>query len=213
MSFTNAIRPIVALTVLAASLLTASAQAQASAQVAAPAQAQSAGGLGGPVVPGVCFLSREGVLANSKVAIYAAERIKQITAEAQAEVDADRKPLDAELAGLRAQAAKMTPDQIRAQQQALGSKFAPIQAKADQRKREIEKTRLDALATISAQSQPLIAAAYAQKGCGVLLDRGSVLGGNFTNDLTPAVVAALDARLTSIPIQRATLAPTPAPTR
>jgi Skp family chaperone for outer membrane proteins len=171
------------------------------------AQAQGAGtvNLGGPVVAGVCLFSREAVLSGSKVAIYASERIKQITAEAQAEVDGQRKPVDAEIATLRAQAAKMTAEQIRAQEQALGAKLAPIQAKADLRRREIEKTRTDALTTISVQLQPLIAAAYAQKGCGLLFDRNSVLGGNYGNDLTAAVITALDAKLTSIPIQRATL--------
>ena len=177
----------------------------------APAGAQTqAGGLGGPVVPGVCLLSREAILANSKVAVYATERIRQLTAEAQAEVDAERKPVDSEIAALRGQAAKMTPDQIRAQERALGARLAPIQAKADLRRREIEKTRADAIATISGQIQPLVAAAYAQKGCGLLFDRNSLLGGNFGNDLTGAVVAALDARLTSIPIQRATLPAAPA---
>ncbi len=174
------------------------------------AQAQNAG-LGGPAIPGVCMLSREAVLANSKVAVYATDRIKQLTAEAQAELDAERKPVDGEIAALRAQASKMTADQIRTQENALGAKLAPIQAKANLRRREIEKTRADTLATISAQAQPLIAAVYTQKGCGLLLDRNTLLGGNFANDLTAAVVAALDAKLTSIPIQRATLPPTAAP--
>jgi len=48
----------------------------------------------------------------------------------------------------------------------------------------------------------VIAAVYTQKGCGLLLDRNTVLGGNMGNDLTAAVVAGLDARLTSITIQR-----------
>ena len=178
----------------------------AAAHAQAPAQT-NAGGLGGPVVPGICMLSREAVFAHAKVSVYASERIRQLTAEAQSEVDADRKPIDAEMAALRAQASKLTPDQIRAQQAALGQKLAPVQVKAEQRRKEIEKTRIDAVATISAQLQPMIAAVYAQKGCGLLFDRGTLLGGNFANDLTGAVVAALDARLTQIPIQRAVVPP------
>ncbi|OYW16585.1 MAG: outer membrane chaperone Skp [Novosphingobium sp. 12-64-8] len=173
----------------------------------APAARPASPGLGGPVIPGVCFLSREAVLANSKVAVYASSRIKQITADAQAEIDRERKPLEDQLTALRAQASKLPADQLRAQEKALGEKFAPIQAKAELRKREIEKTRANALETISEQAQPQIAAVYTQKSCGVLFDRNMALGGNFTNDLTPAVVAALDGRLTSIPIERVTLAP------
>jgi Skp family chaperone for outer membrane proteins len=201
-----------AITALASTALVSGAAAQQPASQPQNAGAGAAG-LGGPLVPGVCLLSREAILANSKVSLYASERIRQLTAEAQAEVDAERKPIDAQIATLRGQVAKMTPDQIRAQEKALGERLAPIQAKADLRRREIEKTRTDALATISAQTQPMIAAAYAQKGCGLLFDRGTVLGGNYGNDITAAVVAALDAKVTSIPIQRATLPPVAPPAR
>ncbi|MEO0030987.1 MAG: hypothetical protein RIS94_745 [Pseudomonadota bacterium] len=178
------------------------------AQAPAPAGAQ---GLGGPVVPGVCLLSREAVVANSKVGVFAGARIKQLAQEAQAEIDAQRKPLDAEAAALRAQAGKLSPDQRRAQEKALADKFAPIQAKADLRSREIERTRTKAVETISAQAQPVIAAVYKDKGCGLLFDRNVALGGNFANDLTAAVVSALDAKVTTLDIQRENLAQT-APT-
>jgi Skp family chaperone for outer membrane proteins len=177
----------------------------------APQPAVVPAGLGGPVVPGICLLSREAVLTGSKVGINASEQVRQITAQAQAEVDALRKPVDAEIAAARAQAAKMPPDQVRAQEKALGAKLAQVQARAEQRRREIEKTRIDAIGVISAQAQPLIAAAYTQKGCGLLFERGTLLGGNFANDITAAVVNALDAKLTTIPIQRATLPATAKP--
>lgn len=185
------------------------------AQAPAPAPAPAAPTLGGPLIAGVCLLSREAVLANSKVGIYASQRIRQLTEEAQAEVNADRKPIETDLAAFRAQAAKLTPEQRAAQEKALSARLAPVQTKAEQRTREIERTRAKAIEAISQQLQPVIAAVYTQKGCGLLLDRNSVLGGNMGNDLTPAVVAGLDARLTALPIQRedlsgAVTAPPPA---
>ena len=176
--------------------------AQAQAPASAPAAPPTASALGGPLIPGVCLLSREAVLANAKVGVYASQRIRQLTEEAQAEVNADRRPIEADLAALRAQAAKLAPEQRAAQEKALAARFAPIQTKAEQRTREIEKTRAKAIDTIGQQLQPVIAAVYTQKGCGLLLDRNTVLGGNMGNDLTAAVVAGLDARLTSITIQR-----------
>lgn len=172
------------------------------APLAAQAPAPAASTLGGPLIPGVCLLSREAVLANAKVGIYASQRIRQLTEEAQAEVNADRKPIEADVAAFRAQAAKMTPEQRLAQEKALAARLAPIQTKAEQRTREIEKTRAKAIDTIGQQLQPVIAAVYTQKACGLLLDRNTVLGGNMGNDLTQAVVAGLDARLTSLTIQR-----------
>jgi hypothetical protein len=51
---------------------------------------------------------------------------------------------------------------------------------------------------IGAAAQPVVASVYQQKGCGLLLDRGVVLGGNMANDLTPAVVQGLDAKMSTI---------------
>ncbi len=182
------------------------ALAQASGAQASGAQAPAAApALGGPLVPGVCLLSREAVIANSKVGIYASQRVRQLTEEAQAEVNADRKPVEADIAAFRAQAAKLAPEQRAAQEKALAARLAPIQTKAEQRTREIEKTRAKAIDTIGQQLQPVIAAIYTQKGCGLLFDRATVLGGNLGNDLTQAVVAGLDARLTSFAIQRENL--------
>lgn len=183
----------------------------ATPQPAASAQPAPAAGstLGGPVVPGVCYLSRDAVLANSKVGLYATERLKQITTAAQAEVMADRKPVDAEIATLRGQAGKIPEDQFRARDKALGEKLVAIKGKADLRTREIEQTRVKALEAISAQAQPVIVSVYTQHGCGVLLDRNMVLGGNLTNDLTAQVVAGLDARLTSLPVEKVSLPPAP----
>lgn len=181
-----------------------------SAQAPAAAPIPAAPSLGGPLIPGLCLLSREAVLANSKVGAYAAARVRQLTEEAQAEVNADRRPIKAELATLRAQAAKMTPEQRAAQEKALAARFAPVQTKAEQRTREIERTRTKALDAIGQQVQPVIAAVYTQKGCGLLVDRNSVLGGNMGNDLTAAVISGLDARLTSLTIQREDLSGTAA---
>jgi Skp family chaperone for outer membrane proteins len=201
----------IAIRLSAAALLIAAA-APLAAQAPAPAPS-AAPTLGGPIIPGVCLLSREAVLANAKVGIYASQRIRQLTEEAQAEVNADRKPIEADLAALRAQAAKLTPDQRGAQEKTLAARFAPVQAKAEQRTREIEATRAKAIDAIGLQLQPVIAAIYTQKGCGLLFDRNTVLGGNMGNDLTAAVVTGLDARLTSITIERENLpaAPTATP--
>ena len=80
-----------------------------------------------------------------------------------------------------------------------------VQALAAQRSREIEATRLKAMQQISGPLQVAVAAAYKQRGCGLLLDRNSVIGGNYSNDLTSDVVKALDARMTTITFERESL--------
>jgi Skp family chaperone for outer membrane proteins len=65
---------------------------------------------------------------------------------------------------------------------------------------------------IASEAQPVIASAYKDRNCGLLLDRTNVLGGNLANDLTVAVVQGLDAKITTINVQRETVAPAPAAT-
>lgn len=186
------------------------------AAVAGPAMAQAAASapaaqsLGGPAVAGVCMLSREAIVANAKVGQAAAARLQQLATQAQAEVDGERKPLEAEVRAFEAEQAKLSAEQRRAKEQALAAKLQPIQTKTLQRSREIEATRAKAMERIAAEAQPVIAQVYASRNCGLLVDRGTVLGGNMANDLTPAVVQALDAKISTISFNRETLPAQPA---
>ena len=179
---------------------------------AAPAPAPASGanqGLGGPVLSGVCLLSREAVFANAKVGVAATQRLRQITLDTQTELTTERGPLDAEVTALRTQAASLKPDQIKAKEAALEPRINAFKATTELRARELEATRAKAMELISDQAQPVIGAVYKEKGCGLLLDRNTVLGGNFTNDLTAAVVAALDAKISTISFNRETPPATP----
>ena len=164
-------------------------------------------GLGGPTIPGACLLSREAVLTNAKVGQAATTRLQQIAEEAQGQVNTERKPLDAEITALQAAADKLTSAERAKREQELNKKLAPLQAQAERLSQEIELTRRSALERISVEAQPVIAAVYKQKGCGLLIDRNMVLGGNFANDLTPDVVKGLDAKLTTISFNRESLPP------
>lgn len=188
------------------------------AAIATPAAAQTAAptappptnpGLGGPVIAGVCLLSREAVFANAKIGVAATTRLQQLAREAQAEVDTERRPIEADLAAFRTEAPRLTAEQRQTREQALTARLAPVQAKAQQRSREIDATRAKALERISTEAQPVIAQVYRQRNCGLLFDRNSALGGNFTNDLTSAVVQALDARISTITLNGETLPATP----
>jgi Skp family chaperone for outer membrane proteins len=178
---------------------------QGAAQAAPPPPAATP--LGGPVVQGVCLLSRQAVFANAKVGVAASARLVQLATEAQGEVDAERAPIDKDMAAYNDAAPKMTLEQRTQRARDLEARMAPIRAKAAQRSREVEATRNTVMAKISDAAQPLIAQAYAARKCGLLFDRNSVLGGNFENDLTADVVRALDAKLTTLSFNREVLPP------
>ena len=165
------------------------------AQQAAPAPA-----LGGPAIPGVCLLSREAVFANAAVGKAASARIAELTRAAQAEVDQQRAPLEAEAKALAALG--QDDAKAKARRDALATRWQALQGQAAHGSREIEATRAKALARVADEAQPVIAKVYAAHKCGLLFDRGAALGGNFSNDLTADVVTALDAKITTISFGR-----------
>lgn len=181
---------LAALTLMAVAAATLPAAAQ---------QAPAARPLGGPVIPGVCLLSREAVFANAAAGKAASARLQELAAAAQGEIETERQPLEAQLRALETQ-----PDNAARRQraEALASQWQTLQQKAAHASQEIEATRLKAMERIANEAQPAIAQVYAAKACGLLLDRNSALGGNFANDLTADVVQALDARLSTITFER-----------
>lgn len=180
--------------------------AVAVAGAALPAAAQQAQPLGGPVIPGVCLLSREAVFANAAAGKAASARLQALAAAAQAEIETERQPLEAQLRALEGQADNAARRQ-RAEE--LAAQWQALQQKAAHASQEVEATRIKAMERIANEAQPMIAQVYAAKACGLLLDRNTALGGNFANDLTADVVQALDARLSSITFERERLPQAP----
>ena len=174
---------------------------------AGPAMAEVPGtqGLGGPAVEGVCLLGREAVFANAEIGKSATAQIARLTEQAQAEVDAERTPLESEAKGFEAQRGQLTAEDYEKKQRALAGRWEVLQQKAAHRGREIEATRVKALERISNEAQPVIAAVYKSRNCGLLLDRGVALGGNLSGDLTESVVLELDRKIKTISIQREVL--------
>jgi Skp family chaperone for outer membrane proteins len=152
-------------------------------------------------------LSREAVFANAAVGKAATTRLQELARVAQAEIDGERTPLEAE-----AKALQPLPDnaQTKTRRETLATSWQALQVKAAQNNREIEATRAKALERIATETQPVIAQAYGQKKCGLLFDRNAALGGNFANDLTADVVKGLDAKISTISFERERLPQTPA---
>lgn len=188
-------------TLLAALAALAATPALAQTSAAPAPQAIS----GGPLIPGVCLLSKEAVISNAKVGQAASVRLKQLSDEAQAEVSAERAPIEAEAQVLQSQAATLKPEELQPRRAALQGRANALQQKAELRSREIEATRDKVLTQIAQQAQPLIQAAYTAHNCGLLVDRNSVYGGNMGGDLTADVVKALDGKITTISFNRETL--------
>ena len=187
--------------------LAASSVAAYAAEPAAPAAPKAQPSLGGPLIKGVCLLSEDIVLREAKVSVNANKRLQQLKDQAQAEVNAARAPIDSDYKVLQADAPKGQAAEIEKRRQAIQARYQTVQAMTDQRNREIEATRVKAIERISVELQPVVAVVYKARGCGLLLNRSAVLGGNLGGDLSEEVVKGLDARITSFTFDRENLPP------
>jgi Skp family chaperone for outer membrane proteins len=190
---------------IALSAACAAALLAASPVLAQPAPA--APQLGGPIIPGVCILGRDATFANSKVGQAANSRLKVLSDQAQAEVDRERTPLDAEIKAVEAQAKTLTPAQLQEKRTALAARMDALQRKATLRSRELEATRQKAAGRIAAEVEPVVAEVYKTRNCGALFSRDAMVGANPAMDITAAVIQALDARISTITFERETLQP------
>jgi Skp family chaperone for outer membrane proteins len=154
--------------------------------------------LGGKAVPGVCMLSRQAVITNAKVGKAADARLKQLAGQARSELQKERAPLDKDIQDYRAKAASMSAAERKQKEEALKQRMEKFQARAQELSQRIQLTRAKVMNRIGQDVQPVLAAAYKRKGCGLLIDRDSVLGGNMDNDLTPDVVAGVDKKVSTI---------------
>lgn len=114
-------------------------------------------------------------------------------------MDQQRTPLEAEAKALAVQGdnAKTNP-----RRDALAMRWQALQRQAAQGSCEIDATRAKAPARVADEAQPVNVKVYGERKCGLLFDRGALLGGNFANDLTVEMAKALDARITTIQFER-----------
>jgi Skp family chaperone for outer membrane proteins len=167
---------------------------------------------GGPVVPGVCLLSQRDLLARSRVGVAVNQRLRALAQQAQDQLDAERASIDTDARALAAQKASLSAADFQARQQALQQRAQAYQAHVQDRSRQVQATGLKVVSQISAAAQPIVADAYRSHNCGLLISRDTLMGGNLTNDLTPAVLSGLDARLPTLTFDLEPPAPQPGST-
>ena len=176
---------------------------QASAQTPPVAQTNAPPAVThGAAVPGVCIMSIQGAIAGSAVGKYVDTRMQQIIQQVNGELNGERTAIENESKTLQSQAA--TLDRTTAEQRtaALQVRVNALQRKAAQREREVQATEQKAIGRIGQEMEPLIRQVYQQRQCSVLMNRDAIVLGNPAMDLTPAVVTALNAKITQFAFDR-----------
>jgi Skp family chaperone for outer membrane proteins len=162
------------------------------------AQAPATALPGGPAVAGVCTLRGQNAIADSLVGKSAEERLKQLSAVVEAELQSTGTQLQTEQQALRA----MTKEQQAASQQRIQdftARAQEFQRLQEIRSRELQLTRAQVVQTIESDMAPILAQVVTQRGCGIVLERSQLDWANPSMDVTDAVVGGLNAKITSLP--------------
>ncbi len=182
----------------------------ASAGASVPVETQMANG--GPLIPGLCILSRQAVIDDSKIGKVANDRYRHMRDEVQSHFNAEQASISSEGQLLESQKETLSAADYQKRSRDLAKRLQDFRSDAADAGRALESTRQTVVARISADLRPIINAAYRQQHCGLLEARESILAGNTDMDITPIVVAGLDAKETTIDFKLARAAPAAAVT-
>ncbi len=176
--------------------LSSAAQAQTRAAASAPTVAQ------GPVIAGLCVFSPNQAIASSKVGGFIRSRLDQIVAQVKSELDPEEGSISAEAKALDTQ--RPTLDAATYQQRggALQTRIGALNDKAALRQREVKATEDKALNRVAQELEPIAQTLYAQHHCSILVNKEAVMMANPEMDITPAAIAALDAKITQFAFDR-----------
>src|SRR5262249_33670238 len=150
----------------------------------APALCATTPTSGGPIVSGVCVLSRQVVFDGSKVGKMANARYRQMHDAAQADVNKQETKIVSDAKTLEAQRVSLKPADYATRQKALAQRVQGLRNNAAQRSRDLEATRQDVVGRIAKAAQPVIDQVYRNKGCGLLIAREAILAGNPAMDIS-----------------------------
>lgn len=193
------LKTLAAATCVAAVTLSSSAAFAQAAQPAAPAAAAVSHG---PALPGVCVVSMEGVIGQSTVGKYVQTRLQQIVTQVQSELRTEETTLQNEAKALDGQRASLDQSTFERRGADLQVRANAFQRKAQQRDREVQATQQKALARIGQEMEPVIRQVYQQRQCSLLLQRDAIVIANPAMDISPAVVTALNAKITQFTFDR-----------
>jgi outer membrane protein len=168
----------------------------------------------GAPIAGVCILSNEGVIYSSIVGKYVIQRLQQLSAQVDAELNGEQTQLQTDAKALDAQRGKITDAQFQQQGGQIQQRAALLQRKAQLRQREISATQEKALQRIGAEAEPIVRQTFQQRSCSLLFSQAALVYPAPAMDITGPVVQGLNAKIQQFAFDREHLdQPAAAPAR
>lgn len=168
------------------------------AQGAAPAAAPPTG----PAIPGMCVLSQEAVVFTSTVGKYVATRLQQLNSAAQAEITSSTTALQNDEKAFEASRSGLSQEQLQQRATALAARERDLEHTVTVRREEMSQTAQKAQARILSEASPIFQQAVRSHNCSIVLSGTGVLVAETSMDITPTVIAGLNAKITQFEFER-----------
>ena len=198
------VRSILSGSLTAAMLASVVAPANA-ATTPAPAAAPAAAPVPqGPPIPGLCVISFNEIIGGSKVGQAVVARLKVLGSQVNAELQPEADSIRTDGKALEAQQATLDAAPRPARRANLELRVSNFEKRDELRRQEMQATQQKQFAVIAKEVDPILRTLYPQQHCSVLIDAdsGGVRLVNPAMDLSPAIVAQLDTRLTTLTFDR-----------
>lgn len=153
----------------------------------------------------IAVISQELSLAKSKVGIYVADQLAALDKAIDAEFEAELAPLRTQAQQLNAEISALSPETMRTRTdlqrrgQEIRQKLGEL---GDWKQRQMEATRQQALAPALKAYEAAVNAVIKEGNIQILLPGEATLFRTSSVDVTEAVVAKIDAALTTTPVNR-----------
>ena len=152
----------------------------------------------GPPTPGICFLSRERVLEQSKAGAAANQRLAILTRAADQELNGERTAIAADANVLQIQRPVINEAVYEQRAGALALREQSFQSLKAARDDQLARTRARATAHILGETAQGLAGIIAERGCSAVLESSGAYAVNPRMDLTTEVIQVLNSRLPNV---------------
>jgi len=153
----------------------------------------------GPAVPGVCIYHHDRLMAQSTAGQSLVAGVQRLQQEVQTELAPYEQFIVTERQALQQGQATIPQDQFQQRAEALEARFREFEGLRQTRTGEMRYTLAYQQQQIGQAVDPILAALYTERGCGILLSADGVLRANPQMDLTEAAIQRLNAALPSLP--------------
>ncbi len=153
----------------------------------------------GPPTPGVCFLSKQGVLNQSNAGAAANHRFEQLRGAVAQELSGERNAIanDAKVLEIQKPVIDIAVYQQRAG--ALALRQQAFQSLENTRNDQLNRTRADITARLIQAMAPILAQVLSEHRCSAVFEASGAYAYNRQMDLTGEVISIMNAQLPAFP--------------